>query len=47
MILKHFTAGAYETNNYLVICEETREAALIDAGGNYEKTVNLLFEFLS
>ena len=44
MILKHFTAGEYETNNYLVICEETREAALIDAGGNYEKTVNLLKE---
>lgn len=44
MILKHFTAGEYETNNYLVICEETREAALIDAGGNYEKTVSLLKE---
>jgi len=44
MILKHFTAGELETNNYLVICEETREAALIDAGGNYEKTVRLLKE---
>ena len=42
MILKHFTAGEYETNNYLIIDEETREAALIDAGGNYEKTVKLL-----
>lgn len=44
MILKHFTAGELETNNYLVICEETREAALIDAGGNYEKTAALLKE---
>ncbi|MEI8390361.1 MAG: MBL fold metallo-hydrolase [bacterium] len=44
MILKHFTAGEYETNNYLVICEETHEAALIDAGGNYKKTVDLLKE---
>ena len=44
MILKHFTAGEYETNNYLVICEETREAALIDAGGDYEKTAKLLKE---
>ena len=44
MILKHFTAGEYETNNYLIICEETREAALIDAGGNYEKTASLLKE---
>ena len=44
MMLKHFTAGEYETNNYLVICEETHEAALIDAGGNYKKTVDLLKE---
>ncbi|HBG49643.1 MAG TPA: MBL fold metallo-hydrolase [Cyanobacteria bacterium UBA9971] len=44
MILKHFTAGELETNNYLVICEETREAALIDAGGNYEKTAKFLKE---
>jgi hydroxyacylglutathione hydrolase len=44
MILKHFTAGELETNNYLVICEETREAALIDAGGNYQKTALLIKE---
>jgi glyoxylase-like metal-dependent hydrolase (beta-lactamase superfamily II) len=44
MIIKHFTAGEYETNNYLLICEETKEAALIDAGGNYETTVKLLKE---
>lgn len=44
MIFKHFTAGIYETNNYLIICEKTREAALIDAGGNYEKTISLLKE---
>lgn len=44
MILRHFTAGEYETNNYLLICEDTKEAALIDAGGNYEATVKLLKE---
>jgi hydroxyacylglutathione hydrolase len=44
MIIKHFTAGGYETNNYLLICEETKQAIFIDAGGNFEKTMKLLKE---
>lgn len=44
MILKQFTAGEYETNNYILICEETNEAVLIDAGGNFAATVSLLKE---
>ncbi len=42
MILKQFSAGIYETNNYLLICEETREAALIDASGDFEAVEKLL-----
>lgn len=44
MIIKHFTAGGYETNNYLLVCEETLEAVLIDAGGNFGKTMKLIEE---
>jgi len=44
MILKSFTAGIYETNNYLLICEKTKEAVLIDAGGNFETTEKFLKE---
>ncbi len=44
MLLKHFTAGEYETNNYLIICEETLNAALIDAGGNFQKTDTIIKE---
>lgn len=42
MIIKHFTAGSYETNNYLLICKETRKAILIDAGGSFGKTMKLI-----
>lgn len=44
MIIKQFTAGGYETNNYLVIDEATKQAALIDAGGDFEKTAKLIEE---
>jgi len=44
MIFKHFTAGIYETNNYILICEKTKEAVLVDAGGNYKKTAEILKE---
>lgn len=37
MILKHFILGGYEVNNFLVICEETRQAVLIDASGESEE----------
>ncbi len=39
MIIKTLTLGAFASNNYLVICEETGDAALIDAGGDYEATM--------
>ncbi len=38
MIIKKLTVGAFASNNYLVICEDTKEAVLIDAGGNYRAT---------
>jgi len=41
MIIKTLVIGPIEVNNYLVIDENTRDAALIDAGGDWEKTVKL------
>jgi glyoxylase-like metal-dependent hydrolase (beta-lactamase superfamily II) len=41
MIIKSLVIGPIEVNNYLVIDESTRDAALIDAGGDWEKTVKL------
>ena len=42
MILKQFTAGPYEANNYLIIDEETKKAALVDASGDFKKVKALL-----
>ena len=39
MIIKQLTVGAFSSNNYLVICEDTKEAVLIDASGDY-KSIN-------
>lgn len=39
MIIKTLRAGAFESNNYLVICDKTNDAVLIDAGGDYEATM--------
>ncbi len=39
MIIKKLTVGAFASNNYLVICEDTKEAVLIDAGGDYKATI--------
>lgn len=39
MIIKTLNMGDFRVNNYLVIDEETKEAVLIDAGGDYEATV--------
>lgn len=44
MIIKTLNIGSLRVNNYLVICEKTQEAALIDAGGDYQATVNLANE---
>ena len=35
MIIKTFTVGSFASNSYLVVCEETKGAVLIDAGGDY------------
>lgn len=42
MIIKAITAGPFQVNNYLIICEDTKEAALIDAGGDFKKTEKLI-----
>lgn len=44
MILKHFIAGPFEANNYLIIDEITRKAVLIDASGSFEKVKQALDE---
>ena len=44
MIIKTLVVGPFEVNNYLVIDEETKEAVLIDAGGNFEATKKVLDE---
>ena len=41
MIIKTLITGPFEVNNYLVIDENTNEAALIDAGGDYQATKKL------
>ena len=40
MIIKTLNMGEFRVNNYLVIDEETSQAAIIDAGGDYELTVS-------
>ncbi|MCK7516041.1 MAG: MBL fold metallo-hydrolase [Desulfobacterales bacterium] len=44
MILKTLIVGAFEVNNYLVADEKTKEAVLIDAGGDYKATKALINE---
>lgn len=44
MILKHFIAGPFEANNYLLIDEATHKAVLIDASGSFEKVKQALDE---
>lgn len=36
MIIKSLVVGSFQVNNHLVVDEVTREAALIDAGGDFE-----------
>jgi glyoxylase-like metal-dependent hydrolase (beta-lactamase superfamily II) len=33
MLIKSFTLGPFQVNNYIIACEETKKAALIDAAG--------------
>ena len=44
MILKQFKAGPFEANNYLIIDENTKKAALIDASGDFENIKSVLDE---
>jgi hydroxyacylglutathione hydrolase len=45
MIIRVLTVGAFQVNNYLVVCPETKKAAIIDAGGDYELTVATANEY--
>ncbi len=40
MIVETIVVNHFQVNNYLVICEKTKEAALIDAGGDIDKVLN-------
>lgn len=44
MIVKTMVVGPFQVNNYLVVCEETKEAVLIDAGGDLSKLEKRLAE---
>jgi glyoxylase-like metal-dependent hydrolase (beta-lactamase superfamily II) len=44
MILEKINVGIYGTNCYIIGCEETKEAALIDPGGDAEKLIDKLNE---
>lgn len=39
MLIKTLTIGNFECNNYLIMCEDNKDAVLIDAGGDYEATM--------
>lgn len=40
MILERMSLGVYGTNCYIVACEETKEAMVIDPGGEVKKIIN-------
>lgn len=44
MIIKTLTIGAFQVNNYLIIDENSKDAVLIDAGGDFEATKKLADE---
>ena len=46
MIIKCFKVGWLATNCYVVSCEETKEAALIDPGIENETEVNQILEYI-
>ncbi|MDD3594522.1 MAG: MBL fold metallo-hydrolase [Candidatus Gastranaerophilales bacterium] len=39
MIIKTLNMGVFQVNNYIVMDETTKDAALIDAGGDYKMTM--------
>jgi hydroxyacylglutathione hydrolase len=44
MIIKTLNMGAFQVNNYLVIDEESKQAVLIDAGGDYDAVMKVARE---
>jgi hydroxyacylglutathione hydrolase len=46
MIVKRFTVGWLSTNCYVVGCEETREAAVIDPGMDSEREAEPIMDFI-
>lgn len=42
MIIKMLTVGTFASNNYLVACEKTKQAVLIDSGGTCETIMDEL-----
>jgi hydroxyacylglutathione hydrolase len=46
MIVKRFTVGWLSTNCYVVGCEETREAAVIDPGMDSEREAEPILDFI-
>lgn len=39
MLIKTLTLGVFNSNNYLIMCEDTKDAVIIDAGGDYDATI--------
>lgn len=44
MILKRIIVGPFQANCYLIGCEATREAAIVDPGGSEERILHLIRE---
>lgn len=44
MLIKTFVGGAFEVNNYVIACEETKMAAMIDSGGFAENNIKRYLE---
>ncbi|MFA6989332.1 MAG: MBL fold metallo-hydrolase [Candidatus Gastranaerophilaceae bacterium] len=45
MIIKTLSMGVFQVNNYLVIDEESKQAVLIDAGGDYDMVMAAAKEY--
>ncbi|MEW5820835.1 MAG: MBL fold metallo-hydrolase, partial [Cyanobacteriota bacterium] len=39
MIIKKYCGGSFQVNNFIIACEETKSAAMIDAGGYDENNI--------
>jgi len=42
LVIQHQVTGPVETNCYLIYGDETREAALIDVGGQIDTLLNII-----